>query len=82
MLNADGLKGNNVQRDLKFREKRGAKAEGDGFSVYFTLLYFLSQQHVVFCSTMISCKAALLVFSFPSEYPESMPSINLQSIDR
>lgn len=28
MLNADGIKGNNIQRDLKFREKTEAKAEG------------------------------------------------------
>lgn len=39
-MNADGIKGNNVQRDLKFREKREAKAEGYSVSVHFTLLYF------------------------------------------
>lgn len=49
-------------------------------SVHSTLLYCFSQHCVV--SPLQLFHVRLLGFSFPSEHTESIPSINLQSIDQ
>lgn len=56
------IEGNNVSRDLTLGEKREEKIKRYRCSVHSTLLYCFSQQRVVSCSTIISCKPACFFF--------------------